>query len=62
MPASALALALGASQRSVQRALHALQLTGKVTSHGRGKNRRWLAPPIHAFATHMLLPATSRDA
>lgn len=59
---SALALALGESQRSVQRALGTLENAGKVTSHGQGKNRRWLAPPIHSFATHMLLPATSQDA
>lgn len=56
---SSLALAFGASQRSIQRALSALELAGKVTSTGRGKSRRWLAPPIHPFATHMLLPVLS---
>ncbi|MFT3923314.1 MAG: helix-turn-helix domain-containing protein [Myxococcales bacterium] len=56
---SALALALGASQRSVQRALGALRESGKVESVGHGKNRRWLAQPIHPFATHMLLPLAS---
>lgn len=58
---SALALALGASQRGVQRALVALASAGKVSSLGRGKNRRWLAPPLHAFATHLLLPVSSPE-
>ncbi|HEY6880019.1 MAG TPA: helix-turn-helix domain-containing protein [Polyangiales bacterium] len=56
---SALALALGGSQRSIQRALSVLEREGRVKSLGRGKNRRWLAPPMLDFATHMLLPAAS---
>jgi len=54
---SALALALGASQRTVQRALDALAAAGKVQSFGRGRVRRWMTPPVPAFATPLLLPA-----
>ncbi|VVM44913.1 hypothetical protein PS645_00447 [Pseudomonas fluorescens] len=54
---SALALALGISQRSVQRALEAMAQTGRVQSMGRGRGRRWLIPPIPGFATTLLLPA-----
>lgn len=54
---SALALALGASQRSVQRALDALAAAGKVQSFGRGRARRWLSPPVPGFPTSLLLPA-----
>jgi DNA-binding transcriptional ArsR family regulator len=57
---SALALAQGSSQRSVQRALSALEAAGKVHSLGRGRSRRWLAPPLSLFATHLLLPVSSR--
>jgi hypothetical protein len=54
---SALALALGASQRSVQRALEALAAAGKVQSLGRGRARRWITPPVPGIATTLLLPA-----
>ena len=54
---SALALALGASQRTVQRALDSLALAGKVQSFGRGRARRWLTPPMPGFTTTLLLPA-----
>jgi hypothetical protein len=54
---SALALALGASQRTVQRALDALALVGKVQSFGDGRARRWMTPPVPGFATTLLLPA-----
>jgi hypothetical protein len=54
---SALALALGSSQRSVQRALDALAAAGKVQSFGRGRARRWLTPPLPEFTTTLLLPA-----
>jgi hypothetical protein len=54
---SALSLALGASQRTVQRALDSLAAAGKVQSFGRGPARRWVTPPIPAFATTLLLPA-----
>jgi hypothetical protein len=54
---SALALVLGASQRTVQRALDALAAAGKVQSFGRGRARRWLTPPVPGFATTLLLPA-----
>jgi hypothetical protein len=54
---SALALALGASQRTVQRALDSLAAEGKVQSFGRGRARRWMTPPVPGFATTLLLPA-----
>jgi len=54
---SALALALGSSQRTVQRALGALEASGKVRTLGRGRTRRWLSAPIGGFATTLLLPA-----
>jgi hypothetical protein len=53
---SALALALGASQRTVQRALDALVLAGKVQAFGDGRARRWITPPVPGFTTTLLLP------
>jgi hypothetical protein len=58
---SALALALGASQRTVQRALDALAAAGKVQFFGRGRARRWMTPPLPGFATTLLLPAPLPD-
>jgi DNA-binding transcriptional ArsR family regulator len=55
---SALALALGASQRTVQRALDSLAAAGKVQSFGDGRARRWMTPPMPGFTTTLLLPAT----
>lgn len=55
---SALALALGASQRSVQRALAVLQAEGRVRAVGRARAQRWVAPPLAGFATILLLPAS----
>ncbi|KWC76447.1 hypothetical protein [Burkholderia cepacia] len=54
---SALALALGASQRTVQRALDVLAEADKVQALGRGRARRWMTPPLPGFATTLLLPA-----
>jgi hypothetical protein len=54
---SALALALGASQRTVQRSLDALATSGKVQPFGRGRARRWMTPPVPGFTTTLLLPA-----
>jgi hypothetical protein len=54
---SALALALAASQRTVQRALEQLAATGKVQAFGRGRARRWMTPPLPGFTTTLLLPA-----
>jgi hypothetical protein len=54
---SALALALGTSQRTVQRALDALAAGVKVQSFGRGRARRWMTPPTPVFATTLLLPS-----
>lgn len=53
---SALALVLGISQRSVQRALDELEGAGKVSAVGRGRSRRWMTPPLCGFATTLLLP------
>ena len=54
---SALALALGASQRTVQRSLTELELAGRVRAVGQTRARRWLAPPLTGFTTILLLPA-----
>jgi hypothetical protein len=54
---SALALALGASQRSVQRALTGLEAAGQARAIGKGRAQRWLAPPLADFTTILLLPA-----
>jgi tetratricopeptide (TPR) repeat protein len=53
---SALAIALGASARTVQRALDALLEAGKVQWFGRGRARRWMTPPVPGFPTILLLP------
>jgi hypothetical protein len=54
---SALALALGASQRTVQRAVESLAAAGKVQPFGRGRARRWMTPSVPGFTTILLLPA-----
>jgi len=54
---SALALALGTSPRTVQRALDSLVAAGKVQSFGRGRACRWMTPPVPGFPTALLLPA-----
>jgi hypothetical protein len=53
---SALALALRASQRTVQRALDSLSAAGKVQPFGRGRARRWMTRPVPGFTTTLLLP------
>jgi hypothetical protein len=53
---SALAIALGTSPRTVQRALDQLATNNKVQSFGRGRAQRWLTPPVPAFPTILLLP------
>jgi len=53
---SALALALGSSQRTVQRALDELAAGSKVQSFGLARARRWMTPPIPGFTTTLLLP------
>lgn len=55
---SALAQALGVSQRTVQRALADLEAGGRVRSLGQARARRWLAPPLTGFTTILLLPAS----
>jgi len=54
---SALSLALGTSQRTVQRALDALAAAGTAQSLGHGRARRWMTPPLPGFTTTLLLPA-----
>ncbi|MCT9115485.1 helix-turn-helix domain-containing protein [Cupriavidus gilardii] len=54
---SGLALALGASQRTVQRALDALAEAGKVQAIGHGRARRWMTAPVAEITTTLLLPA-----
>lgn len=56
---SSLALALGANQRTVQRALDALAEADKVQSFGRGRARRWVTPPVPGFATTLLLTVSA---
>jgi hypothetical protein len=53
---SALALALAASPRTVQRSLGSLAASGKAQSLGRGRARRWMTPPLPGFTTTLLLP------
>jgi hypothetical protein len=53
---SALAIALGTSPRTVQRALESLAAQGKAQSFGRGRARRWITPPVPGFPTLLLLP------
>ncbi|RZU00712.1 helix-turn-helix domain-containing protein [Rivibacter subsaxonicus] len=53
---SALALALGESQRTVQRALADLEAAGKVRAIGRARSQRWLSVPLAGFTTILLLP------
>lgn len=55
---SALALALGNSQRQVQRALETLARADKVQAFGVGRARRWMTPPLPGFATILLLPVS----
>ena len=54
---SAIALAMGASQRTVQRALVELEADGRVRAIGKARAQRWLAPPLAGFTTILLLPA-----
>ena len=58
---SALALALDASQRTVQRSLDELAGAGKVQSFGQGRARRWMTPPVGGFTTTLLLPVALAD-
>lgn len=55
---SALAMALGDSQRTIQRALAELEAAGRVRAVGQARTRRWLAPPLAGYTTILLLPAT----
>jgi hypothetical protein len=53
---SGLALALGTSQRTVQRALDTLAAEAKVQPFGRGRARRWMTPHVTGFTTPLLFP------
>ncbi len=53
---SALSMALGASPRTVQRALEHLERAGRVQFFGKGRARRWLTVPVAGFPTVLLLP------
>jgi len=53
---SALGLAVGTSQRTVQRALQALEQAGQARAVGRGRAQRWVSAPVAGFATALLLP------
>jgi hypothetical protein len=55
---SALCLALGTGQRTVQRSLDSLAAAGKVQAVGSGRARRWMTPPVAGFTTTLLLPTT----
>ncbi len=54
---SALALALGTGQRTMQRSLETLARAGRVQAFGRGRARRWVTTPPPGFTTTLLLPA-----
>jgi hypothetical protein len=54
---SALSIALGTSQRTVQRALDSLAAAGKVQCFGKARARRWITPPMPGFTATLLLPA-----
>jgi hypothetical protein len=56
---SALAIALGASPRTVQRALEQLAAAGKAQPFGRGRAQRWTIPSVPGFPTVLLLPVAA---
>ena len=58
---SALASALGASTRTVQRALDDLATDNKVQPIGQGRARRWMGAPVPGFPTTLLLLAALPD-
>lgn len=58
---SALALALGMSQRNLQRALETLAKDSRIRSFGHGRARRWMAPTLPGFTPVLLLPSTLQD-
>jgi hypothetical protein len=61
---SALALALGSSQRTLQRALSDLEAKGLVQGFGQARARRWIVTPVSGFTTAMsvfLPPAIGQD-
>ena len=55
--APALAIALGVSARTIQRALGELLTAGKVRFVGQGPSRRWVASSVPGFPSTLLLQA-----
>ncbi|WP_417842301.1 hypothetical protein [Thalassospira sp.] len=53
---SALSMALGCSQRTIQRALDDLAAKDKILFYGKGRAKRWMTPPFPGFTTTLLLP------
>jgi hypothetical protein len=53
---SALALALGVNQRTIQRSLQALAASGRARAIGRARAKRWFLASPSEFATPLLLP------
>lgn len=58
---SALAIALGMSPRTVQRALEPLRAEGKVQAYGNGRARHWTVASVPGFPTALLLPDLLHD-
>ena len=58
---SALAVALGASQRTVQRALDSLAATGKVQSYGHGRARRWMTRACAGIHDNVVTPRSTAE-
>ncbi|MEZ4370812.1 MAG: helix-turn-helix domain-containing protein [Polyangiaceae bacterium] len=58
---SALGLALGESQRNVQRSLAELEAGDQVRAVGRGRAQRWVSAPLSGFTTTLLLPLNVTD-
>ena len=58
---SALALTLGTSQRTVQRALDSAAAAGKVQSLGRGRARRWMTPTCSGIRDEPVTPRPFAD-
>lgn len=58
---ASIALALGKSQRSVQRACRALRSEAALVALGRGPYQRWLSASLQPIAPALLLPCGARE-